>query len=224
MTISSIGSGNGLAPIGRQAIIWTNVTRLHIYHLKIFWRPVLKTCMKTWKRSDPSSWRRIFKVLKTTFLDVLKPNLDALFQTVKYCLQHAFIAVWKTSLHDNVIKWKHVPRYWPFVRGIPQSPVTSPHKGQWRGALMFSLISARINGWVNNGEACDLRRHRTHYDVIIMEDWPSRRLWRFKNVKRFVVLKSYFKDIKTSFLTRFPNLVFKSFSTVPYYDLQNVRT
>ena len=51
--------------------------------------------------------------------------------------------------HDDVIKWKHFPRYRPFVRGIHRSPVNSPHKGQWRGALMFSLIGARINGWVN---------------------------------------------------------------------------
>ena len=42
------------------------------------------------------------------------------------------------------------PRYWPFVRGIHRSPVNSPHKGQWRGTLMFCLISARINCWVNN--------------------------------------------------------------------------
>ena len=57
-----------------------------------------------------------------------------------------------TSLiHDDVIKWKHFPRYRPYVRGIHRSPVNSPHKGQWRGALMFSLICARINGWVNNG-------------------------------------------------------------------------
>ena len=42
--------------------------------------------------------------------------------------------------HDDVIKWKHFPRYWPFVRGIHWSPVNSPHKGQWRGALMFSFL------------------------------------------------------------------------------------
>ena len=46
------------------------------------------------------------------------------------------------------------------------SPVISPHKGQWRGALMFSLICARINGWVNNREAGDLRRHQAHCDVM----------------------------------------------------------
>ena len=43
-----------------------------------------------------------------------------------------------------------------------------PHKGQWRGALVFSLICAWINGWVNNCEAGDLRRHRAHYDIIVM--------------------------------------------------------
>ena len=47
-------------------------------------------------------------------------------------------------------------------------PVNSPHKGQWRGALMFSLIYAWINDWANNREAGDLRRHRGHYDVIVM--------------------------------------------------------
>ena len=70
--------------------------------------------------------------------------------------------------YDDVIKWKHFPRYWPFVRGIHRSPVNSPHKGQWRGALMFTLMCARINGWVNNREAGDLRRYRAHYDVIVM--------------------------------------------------------
>ena len=51
-------------------------------------------------------------------------------------------------------------------------PVNSPHKGQWRGALMFSLIYAWINDWVNNREAGDLRRQRGHYDVIVM-------IWQF---------------------------------------------
>ena len=73
-----------------------------------------------------------------------------------------------SHMHDDVIKWKHFPRYWPCVRGIHRSPVNSPHKGQWRGALIFSLICARINGWVNNREAGDFRRNGAHYDVIVM--------------------------------------------------------
>ena len=63
----------------------------------------------------------------------------------------AYLAV-ILSGHDDVIKWKQFPLYWLFVRGIHRSPVNSPHKGQWRGALMLSLICAWINGWVNNRE------------------------------------------------------------------------
>ena len=70
--------------------------------------------------------------------------------------------------HDDVIKWKHSPRNWPFVRRIHRSPVNAPHKGQRRGALMFSLICAWINNWVNNRKAGDLRRNHAHYDVIVM--------------------------------------------------------
>ena len=70
--------------------------------------------------------------------------------------------------HDDVIKWKHFPRYWSFVRGIHRSPVNSPLKGQWRGALMFSLVCVWRNGWVNTRKAGDLRRYRDHYGVTVM--------------------------------------------------------
>ena len=73
---------------------------------------------------------------------------------LEWLLMSGFISI----MHDDVIKWNHFPRYWPFVRGIHRSPVNSLHKGQWRGALMFSLICAWINGYVNNREAGDLRR------------------------------------------------------------------
>ena len=70
--------------------------------------------------------------------------------------------------HDDVIKWKHFPRYWRCVRGIHRSPVNSLHKGQWRGTLMFFWICAWINSWVNNREAGDLRRHHARYGVTVM--------------------------------------------------------
>ena len=55
-----------------------------------------------------------------------------------------------------------------FMRSIHQSPVNSPHKSQWRGSLMFSLICVRINGGIKNHEAGDLERHRAHYNVFVM--------------------------------------------------------
>ena len=74
------------------------------------------------------------------------------------------------SFRDDIIKWKHFPCYWPFVPGIHLWSVKYPHKGQRRGTLMFSLICARINGWVNNREAGDLRIHRPHYDDTVIYD------------------------------------------------------
>ena len=81
---------------------------------------------------------------------------------------------WQLPVHPMAkISWLHLqmelfPRYWPFVQGIHRSPVNSPHKGQWHGALMFSLICAWINSWVHNREAGGLRCHRANYDVIGM--------------------------------------------------------
>ena len=54
------------------------------------------------------------------------------------------------------------------VTGSLCGELNSPHKGQWRGALMLSMICVWINGWVNNHEAGDLRRYRTYYNVTVM--------------------------------------------------------
>ena len=90
----------------------------------------------------------------------IKPWTFWIFWEYIYVYIYAVVLIWFLHTHDDVIKWKHFPRYWPFVCGIHRSPVNSPHKGQWREALMFSLICARINGRVNNRQAGDLRRHR----------------------------------------------------------------
>ena len=98
--------------------------------------------------------------------------------------------------HDDVIKWKHFPRNWPFVRKIHRSPVNFPHKGQWRGALMFSLIYVWINDWANNREAGDLRRQHGHYDVIVMiygsqickfYAWRCLNTWRLCTICKFLL-------------------------------------
>ena len=91
--------------------------------------------------------------------------------------QHQRMGVQFTDVLDNHNlvttwwrhQWKHCQPYWPFVRWITRSPVNSPHKGQWRGALMFLWTAPWINGWVNNREAGDLRCYRAHFDVIVMK-------------------------------------------------------
>ena len=79
------------------------------------------------------------------------------------------------ATHDDVIKWKHFPRYWPFVRGIHRSPVDSPLKGQWRGVLIFSLIFDKCQcfipphsrGWLqNSGVTISVRQRLTFHSLI----------------------------------------------------------
>ena len=73
----------------------------------------------------------------------------------------------RSPSHDDVIKWKRFPRHWPFVRGIHWSPVNSPHKGQWHGALNKRLSKPSRRRWFET---------------------PSHSLWRHCNA--LVVIRS----------------------------------
>ena len=96
------------------------------------------------------------------------------------CGEFTSLTIVYSTVYSDADQWKHKSSAsLAFVRGIHRSrwiphtkasevPVNSPHKGQWRGAFMFSLICVWINGWVNNREAGELRRYRPHYDVTVM--------------------------------------------------------
>ena len=111
---------------------------------------------------------------------------------VSHCLQHKYTlrkwakdSICRNNTSNNVLHFILVKHYdvmkceifrvtgplcGEFTGHQYRSPVNPPHKGQWRRALMFSVICSWIKAWVNNREAGDLRRHRAHYDVIVMND------------------------------------------------------
>ena len=97
--------------------------------------------------------------------------------------------------------WRHQMETFPALLALcaenSWSPVNSPLKGQWRGALMFSLICARINGRVNNREASDLRRYRAHYDVIVMfpQIYAEQELIRLTKCNMWILQYCIFRDI-----------------------------
>ena len=64
--------------------------------------------------------------------------------------------------------WRHQMESFSALLGFHRSPANSPNKGQWRGALMFSLICTWINGYANNRKAGDLRLHHAHYDLTVI--------------------------------------------------------
>ena len=75
----------------------------------------------------------------------------------------------KATSYQYSAWWRHQMETFSALLALSPGPVNSPHKGQWRGALMFSLIYAWINDWVNNREADDLRPHRAYYGVTVMD-------------------------------------------------------
>ena len=105
----------------------------------------------------------------------------------------ANLVIGKAS-HTLLISWYPHQTFLTVEPGVPSWVETT--EGQWRGALMFLLIFAWINGCANNREAGDLRRHRVHYDVAVM--WQAieylSRLWLCYDlhirVTHFLILSS----------------------------------
>ena len=183
--LSTIGSDNGLTPGWRQAIIWTNgetllsrtfgtnfneisseihtfsFKKMHLEMSSAKWRPfclgedevkILATNRCGW----PVNWNNEAEIILQT-----SAPLSSWMKTV------AYFSIPSSPLHV-LYSWlchqmEGFPRYWPFVMGIHQSPMDSPPKGQWRGALTIYLICAWTNGWANNRDA------------------PSSSLWRHCN-------------------------------------------
>ena len=79
--------------------------------------------------------------------------------------RHDCISMMTSSNHDDVIKWKHFPRYWPFVRGIHRSrwiPTQMPVTRSFN--VFFDLrlnkqLSKQSWGWWFETPWCSLWRH-----------------------------------------------------------------
>ena len=112
-----IGLGNGLAPVRRQAKTWTIAD---LFQLHLINQP-RNMVIYRWMGER---W-----------------TLGYLWSPIYLIMIH--IAVW----HDDVIKWKHFSALLAFCAGNSPVPVNSPHKGQWRGALMFYLYIVWWEVW-----------------------------------------------------------------------------
>ena len=140
-----------------NAVWCTNDLKWNLFHSTFIWMP----------QNLNNETLTLVQVMP--FITLAKVDPDLCRHLAHPSHSGIILLIWRLSAgDDDVIRWKHFPRYRPFVRGIHRSPVNSPHKGQWRRDLMFSLICVWMNGWVNNLEAGDLRRYRAHYDVTVM--------------------------------------------------------
>ena len=150
------------------------IVRSHEVWKQLDWFIELSHHFEIWQAPRQHCCRGAF-LISERYCPILNTNFETSWGLTINCL----IGYWNRArinkihlTHDDVIKWKYFLRYWPFVRGIHRSPVNSPRNGQWRGALMHSLIFAWINGWVNNREAGGMRRHGAHYDLTVVCQCP----------------------------------------------------
>ena len=78
------------------------------------------------------------------------------------------------------------------MKWLHRSQVNSPHKGQWRAALIFALICAWRNGWVNNRYTSNLGRHCTHFGVMAILTIHPIACWDFgyvvSHVHRWLII------------------------------------
>ena len=70
--------------------------------------------------------------------------------------------------YDNVLKWKHFPRYWPFVRGIHRSPVTRNLD------IFFDLrLNKQSWGWWFQTAFCPLWCHCNVHVICLSMCWVA---------------------------------------------------
>ena len=102
------------------------------------------------------------------------------------------------SIGNRMVLWKSSDCISHLPGACLHDDVITPHKGHWRGALIFSLICPWINVWVNNREAADLRRHRTHYDATVMEyeNKPNRYISLVSKARDWVFIWPYRSKIR----------------------------
>ena len=151
--------------LGVRGTCWTFILNYDIFlNLTSKCPEIDKTTIYIAFRFVMSFWHRII-IYSITKADVKLRHLFTPPDRIRRYVMTQFIC------HDGVIKWK-VFRVTALCEGN-RSPVDSLHKGQWRGALMFSLIFAWTNGWANVQDPDVLNRHGVHYDITAMGQWTQ---------------------------------------------------
>ena len=117
-----------------------------------------------------------------------------------------FFAVLLYHNKNNVPWWRHQMQTFSalLTSCTGNSPVNSPRKGQWRVGLMFYLICAGTNSWVNNRDAGDLRHPRSHYEDIVMHKHCTagssmnfNRRWKHYQIDGHITWLNYLSSPKT---------------------------
>ena len=136
-----------------------------------------------------------YKAIRHAGLAILRSNCPEIMHMLINLLGlgdvHVCLWTWSPLMMTSSNLMETFSRYRPFVRGNHPPPVDSPHKGPWRGALMFSLICAWTNSWANNRGAGDLKRHRAHYNVTVIGWAPCHHLNQWWRIVHWIIKNKF---------------------------------
>ena len=143
----NIGSGNGLLPDGTKPLPEPMLTH---YQSKVQRHPSrhsfrrISLTINHWNNFEFFLSKFSFKSPRGQWVNGHPMHHVSANERWCYFVAMSLIG-WETLLQSNAIfHWlgANLESALNFVRGVLQSPVNSPHKGQWHGALKFSLICA----------------------------------------------------------------------------------
>ena len=116
----------------------------------------------------------LFYALLQTHIVVACGRLQICYPVLFSMRRKLYRVVCPTKLEFVVIKEtgaaeasQHSPKF-IWNSSLAKSRVPIVHFSISQSFQILAQICARINGWVNNREAGDLRRYRAHYDFIVM--------------------------------------------------------
>ena len=122
------------------------------------WSLICTHILKGWNISSQN-------VIRNEFCWGKIPAIDHWHKNIKWLRIIFAITRMACTTHNDVIEWKHFPRYWPFVRGIQRSRVNSPHKASDAELWCFlyiclnKLSSKQLWVWLFESPSRSLWRH-----------------------------------------------------------------
>ena len=138
-------------------------------------RALFPISMKSWNHSPGQNFsRELYETSRFTHGDEMPwENFHHCSPSRQRSISQGWFTVQRVGNRMRHLSWwRHQMETFSALLALyaGDSPVTGEFPVQRPVTRSFdvSLICAWINGWVNNRKSGDLRRHRAHYDVIVL--------------------------------------------------------
>ena len=159
-----------------------SVTWVILHETGIIFQPLKRQCLRELRRLARDwflcYWQERGRIMVSiSFCAHTLTVIDAPWSMFRTCTLSSTYVI----IHDDVIKGKHFPRYWPFLWGVHPPPMNSPQKGQWPARWSYDVFfDLCLNKWLSKQrDSSDFIHHCAHYDITVM--YPQNNMWNIGN-------------------------------------------